>query len=52
MFLSHRISIIFDGKKIKKRNFHRNKKLFKTGNIGVNKILVSKKESLVKKNVM
>ena len=35
-------SIIFDNKKIKKRNFYKNEKLFKIEDIDVNKILVSK----------
>ena len=43
-------SINFDDKKINKRNFHRNKKLFKIEDIDINKILVSKKESYGKTN--
>ena len=38
-------SIIFDDKKIKKSNFHKNNKLFKIDDIDVDKILISKKES-------
>ena len=38
-------SIIFDDKKIKKCNFHKNNKLVKIDDIDVDKILVSKKES-------
>ena len=38
-------SIIFDDKKIKKCNFHKNNKLFKIDDIDVDKILVTKKES-------
>ena len=36
--------INFDDKKINKSNFFKNKKLFKIDDVGVNKILVSKKE--------
>ena len=43
-------SINFDDKKINKRNFHRNKKLFKIEDIDINKMLVSKKESYGKTN--
>ena len=32
----------FEDKKINKSNFHKNKKLFKTKDIDINKILVSK----------
>ena len=35
----------FEDKRIKKINFYNNKKLFKINDIGVNKILASKKES-------
>ena len=38
-------SINFDDKKINKSNFYKNKKLFKTDDIEVNKILVSKEVS-------
>ena len=37
-------NINFGNKKIKKRNFYENKKLFKIDDIDVDKILVSKKE--------
>ena len=37
-------SINFEDKKINKSNFYRNKKLFKTEDIDINNILVSKKE--------
>ena len=43
-------SINFDGKKINKSNFYKNKKLFSLNDIDVNKILVSKKESYDTKN--
>ena len=43
-------SINFGDKKIKKNNFYKNKKLFNIKDIGVNKILVSEKESNGKKN--
>ena len=39
----------FDDKKINKRNFYRNKKLFNIDGIDVNKILISKKEPYGKK---
>ena len=38
-------SINFGDKKINKSNFYKNKKLFKTDDVDVNKILVSKRES-------
>ena len=38
-------SIKFDDKKINKRNFYKNKKLFNIHDLDVNKILFSKKES-------
>ena len=41
-------SINFDDKKINKSNFYKNKKLFKIDGIDINKIFVSKKESLDK----
>ena len=41
---------MFNVKKIKKSNFYKDKKLFKTGKTGFDKILVSKKESYNKKN--
>ena len=37
--------INFEGKKINKSNFYKNKKLFNIHDLDVNKILVSKKES-------
>ena len=40
------ININFDGKKINKSNFYKNKKLFSMYEIGVNKILISKKRTL------
>ena len=40
-----RKSIKFDDKKINKSNFHKNKTLFSSNDIDVNKILVSKKGS-------
>ena len=43
-------SINFEDKKINKSNFYKNKKLFKIEDIDINKILVSKQESYVKKN--
>ena len=42
-------SINFEDKKINKSNFYKNKKIFKAGDIDINKILVSKKESYGKK---
>ena len=45
-------SINFDNKNIKKSDFYKNKKLLKKGNIDVNKILVSKKESYGTKNAI
>ena len=39
----------FNDKKINKSNLYRNKKLFKTDDIESNKILVSKRESQIKK---
>ena len=45
-------SINFGSKKINKTNFYKNKKLFKIEDIGINKILVSKKESYGKKNLL
>ena len=39
-----------DGKKIKKRGFYKNKKIFNIDDIDVNKILVSKKEPYGKNN--
>ena len=44
-----RKNIISDEKKINESNFYRDKKLFKTDDINVNKILVSKKEPYGKK---
>ena len=43
-------SINFDDKKINKRSFYKNKKLFSLNDRDVNKILVSKKESYSTKN--
>ena len=43
-------SINFEGKKINKSNFYKNKKLFNIHDLDVNKILVSKKESYVTEN--
>ena len=43
-------SINFDGKKINKSNFCKNKKLFSLNDIDVNEIIVSKKESYGTKN--
>ena len=43
-------SINFEHKKINKSNFYKNKKLFNTHDLDVNKILLSKKESHVTKN--
>ena len=37
-------SVKFDDKKVKRRDFYKNKKLFQINNINVNKILVSKEE--------
>ena len=44
------VSIDFDDKRINKNNIYKNKKLFKTEDIEVNKILVSNKESHGTKN--
>ena len=41
-------SIKFEDKKINKSNFYKNKKLIKTEDIDISKILVSKKESYSK----
>ena len=43
-------SVNFGDKKINKRDFYKNKKLFKIEDIDINKILVSKKESYGTKN--
>ena len=43
-------NIICNYKKIKKSNFYKNKKLFKTDDIDINRLLVSKRESYGKKN--
>ena len=43
-------SINFDNKNIKKSYFYKNKKLLKIGDIDINKIFVSKKESYGTKN--
>ena len=40
-------NINFENKKIKKRDFYKSKKAFKTDDTGVNKILVSKEEAYV-----
>ena len=42
-------NIIFNNEKINKSNFYKNKKLSKTDDIYVNKILASKKNHMVKK---
>ena len=44
-----RKSINFDNKKINKSNFYTNKKLFNINDLDVNKILISRKESMVQK---
>ena len=45
-------SVSFGDRKIKKSNFYKNKKLFQTDDIDVDKILVSKKEDYgVKKSI-
>ena len=44
-------TINFDNKKINKSNFYRTKRLFKTDNIDVDKILISKKEPYGKKGI-
>ena len=41
--------MIFQNKKINKNNFYRNKKLFKIDDVDINKILVTKKNHMVKK---
>ena len=43
-------SINFEDKKINKSNFNKNKKIFNTYDLNVNKIIVSKKESYGAKN--
>ena len=43
-------SINFGDKKVNKSNFYKNKKLFKIEDIGINKILVSTRESYGTKN--
>ena len=43
-------SINVGGKKIKKSNFYKNKKIFKIDNIDGNKILISEKESCTEKS--
>ena len=43
-------NINFDGKKIEKSEFYKNKKVFQIDDIDVNKILVSKKEPYGKNN--
>ena len=47
-----RKSINFDNKKIKKREFYKNKKVFQIDDIDANKKLVSKKEPYRKKNAL
>ena len=42
-------NINFEGKKIKKSDFYKNKKITKIDDIDVNKILVSKKNHMVQK---
>ena len=44
--------IDFDDKKIKKSSFYKNKKIYSTGDIDLNNILVSKKESYGTKNYL
>ena len=41
--------MIFQNKKINKSNFYRKKKLFKIDDVDINKILVTKKNHMVKK---
>ena len=41
--------MIFQNKKINKSNFYRNKKLFKIDDVDISKILVTKKNHMVKK---
>ena len=43
-------SINVGGKKIKKSNFYKNKKIFQIDNIDGNKILISEKESCAEKS--
>ena len=43
-------NIFFNDKKINKSNFYKNKKLIQIDNVGVNKMLASKKESYGKKD--
>ena len=45
-------SLSFGDKRIKKSNFYKNKKMFKTDDIDVNKILVSKEEPYGKKKLI
>ena len=45
-------SINFDGKKIKKSEFYKNKKVTTTDDADVNKILVSKNKTYDKKNAL
>ena len=45
-------NIDFDDKKIKKSSFYKNKKIYSTGDIDLNNILVSKKESYGTKNYL
>ena len=47
-----RKSINFDNKKIKKREFYKNKKVFQIDDIDANKKLVSKKEPYRKNNAL
>ena len=42
-------NINFDGKKIQKSDFYKNKKITKIDDIDVNKVLVSKKNHMVQK---
>ena len=44
--------INFDAKKIKKKDFYKNKKVFNIDHIDVKKILVSKKEPYGKNNAL
>ena len=45
-------NIIFDDKKISKSNFYRNKKLYSTYDIEIDKILISEKEPYGKKELI
>ena len=45
-------SINFNNKEIKKRDFYKNKKIFNIDNIDINKILISKKETYGKYDLL